>query len=145
MTPHQISLVEASFQSVVPIRTAAAEIFYRRLFERDPALRGMFSTTDMAEQGRKLMASLGFVVQNLRRPDTMIPAVEQLARRHVYYGVRPEHYGTVGMALLDTLEEGLGERFAGELREAWTAAYSMLAGAMMAAAYGAGRRTAAAR
>jgi len=130
MTPHQVQLVEDSFRAVVPIRSAAAEIFYRRLFEIDPTLRSLFAATDMAEQGSKLMASLGFVVQNLRRADEIVPAIQDLARRHVGYGVQPDHYETVGAALIETLREGLGESFCDETCDAWAAAYKLLSGVM---------------
>ncbi|WP_372624803.1 globin domain-containing protein [Falsiroseomonas sp.] len=107
MTAEQTTLVEASFRHVAPIAEPAAVIFYRRLFTLDPGLRPMFAHADMAAQGRKLMAAIGFVVGNLRRPEALLPAVAELGRRHAGYGVQPGHYATVGAALLDTLEEGL--------------------------------------
>ena len=134
MTPQQISLVEDSFRTVFPIRDAAAAIFYRRLFALDPGLRKLFAQTDLAEQGRKLMASLAFVVGGLKNAETIVPAVEALARRHVGYGVETGHYRTVGTALVGTLDEGLGEAFTPDVREAWTAAYGLLSGVMLAAA-----------
>jgi nitric oxide dioxygenase len=134
MTPAQTALVEQSFRLVAPIAEPAAAIFYRRLFELDPALRPMFAGADMASQGRKLMAAIGFVVGNLRRPEALLPAVAELGRRHAGYGVQPAHYATVGAALLDTLQEGLGEAFTPALREAWAAAYGLLAEVMRQAA-----------
>lgn len=134
MTPQQISLVEESFRAVFPIRDAAAAIFYRRLFALDPGLRPLFARSDMAEQGKKLMASLAFVVGGLRNAQTLVPAVEALARRHVGYGVETGHYRTVGTALIETLDEGLGNAFTPDVREAWLAAYGLLSGVMLAAA-----------
>ena len=58
----------------------------------------------------------------------------KLARRHVAYGVRPEHYQPVGAALLWTLEQGLGDQFTEETRAAWTHAYGTLAEVMIEAA-----------
>jgi hemoglobin-like flavoprotein len=133
MTPEQIELVQQSFRSVLPIRDAAAAIFYRRLFELDPALRRMFPA-DLSTQGSKLMTSLGFVVQGLANPERIVPAVQGLARRHVGYGVQESHYATVGQALLGTLAEGLGDAFTPQLRDAWAAAYALLSGVMIAAA-----------
>jgi hemoglobin-like flavoprotein len=63
-----------------------------------------------------------------------MPAVRQLGRRHAAYGVRPEHYATVGEALIWTLEQGLGADFTPATRRAWTDAYASLAWAMIAAA-----------
>jgi hemoglobin-like flavoprotein len=134
MTPDQIRLVQTSFRDVVPIREAAAAIFYERLFSIDGNLRTLFHATDMAKQGQKLMASLGFVVHGLDKADTMLPAVQALARRHVSYGVKEHHYPVVGQALIETLATGLGKAFTAEVREAWQAAFGLLASIMIAAA-----------
>jgi nitric oxide dioxygenase len=134
MTPTQIEEVETSFRLVAPIAEPAAAIFYDKLFALDPTLRPLFANADMARQGQKLMAAIGFVVGNLRRPDALLPAVRELGRRHGGYGVQPAHYATVGAALLATLAEGLGEAFTPARQEAWAAAYGVLAEAMIAAA-----------
>src|SRR5262245_39941722 len=135
MTPEQKQLVKESFALVEPIAETAAALFYARLFELDPSLRPMFRG-DITEQGRKLMQTLAVVVHGLDRLPTLIPAVEALGRRHVGYGVRDEHYTTVATALLWTLEQGLGPAFTPAAREAWTAAYVMLATVMQRAAAG---------
>lgn len=57
-----------------------------------------------------------------------------MGRRHLNYGVQDEHYDTVAGALLWTLEQGLGEAFTDEVKEAWTAAYVLMAGVMKDAA-----------
>jgi hemoglobin-like flavoprotein len=130
MDTTQIMLVQETFAMVAPIAEQAAGLFYNRLFELDPNLRALFGETDMKEQGRKLMAMLGMVVQGLARFNQLEPAVADLGRRHVGYHVRPTDYATVGVALVWTLEQGLGEAFTTEVREAWLAAYGALAGVM---------------
>jgi hemoglobin-like flavoprotein len=139
MTPEQIRLLEHSFARVAPMAGPAAAIFYDKLFELDPALRGLFAGTDMSAQGRKLMQAIGYVVAHLRRPEVLLPALQELGRRHGSYGVRPGHYATVGQALLATLAAGLGDGFTPATREAWAAAYGVVANAMIAAAEGAAR------
>jgi nitric oxide dioxygenase len=134
MTPDQIRLVQDSFRAVVPIREAAAGLFYERLFALDPDLRPMFRSTDMGKQGAKLMQALAFVVHGLDKADTILPVVRDLGRRHVHYGVQEQHYRTVGQALIETLAAGLGAAFTVEARAAWQAAYALLAGVMIAAA-----------
>ena len=69
---------------------------------------------------------LTVVVNGLSRPQQILGAVEDLGRRHLMYGVRQEHYATVGAALLWTLQTGLGGAIAPEVREAWTWAYLFL-------------------
>ena len=132
MTPNQITLVQSSFAKVLPISDQAAALFYNRLFELSPTLRPMFKG-DMAEQGRKLMAMLRSVVNGLDHLDTLVPAAQQLAQRHVAYGVKDEHYELVGQALIDTLARGLGDGFTAETRTAWGTVYGTLSSVMIAA------------
>jgi hemoglobin-like flavoprotein len=124
--------VQSTFAMVAPIADQAAVIFYDRLFDLNPALRDLFAA-DMTDQRRKLMQMLSMVVHGLNRFDAMKPAVEDLGRRHVDYRISAGDYDTVGAALLWTLEQGLGEAFTPEARDAWTAAYAALAGTMKGA------------
>ena len=107
MTPEQVTLVQQTFGQVAPIADKAAEIFYDRLFEVAPTVKPLFQG-DMAEQRRKLIAMLAVVVRGLSDLPSILPAASALAKRHVDYGARPEHYPVVGAALLWTLERGLG-------------------------------------
>ena len=133
MTPTQIALVQSSFKKVMPIGDTAAQLFYGRLFALDPGLEPLFKT-DLKEQGRKLMGMIGLAVTGLNDLSTLVPAVADLGRRHAGYGVKPEHYDTVGSALLWTLERGLEDAFTPDVKDAWTAVYGLLAGTMKQAA-----------
>lgn len=134
MTPEKIALVRSSWQQVLPIKDTAAELFYGRLFELDPSLRGMFKG-DMVEQGRKLMAIINTAVSSLDDLGPILGAVEDMGRRHVAYGVTEAHYDTVGSALIWTLGKGLGEGFTPAVEDAWVETYTTLASAMKQAAY----------
>lgn len=135
MTPEQIKAIQESFAKVAPISEQAAALFYGRLFEIDPALKPLFHG-DMKEQGRKLMATLAVVVNNLDDLGAVLPAASTLAKRHVAYGVKPAHYTPVGEALLWTLQQGLGAAWTTELAAAWSAAYGVLSEFMIAEACG---------
>ena len=135
MNAEQVKLVQESFSRVVPISETAAVIFYDHLFEVAPAVKAMFPA-DMTEQRQKLMATLAVVVNGLGNLESILPAASALAKRHVSYGARAEHYPVVGGALLWTLEKGLGEAWTPEVADAWTAAYGTLSGYMISEAYG---------
>ena len=135
MTPEQIKLVQDSFAKVAPISEKAAELFYGRLFEIAPQVRAMFPD-DMTEQRKKLMATLAVVVGGLTNLEAVLPAASALAKRHVSYGAKPEHYPVVGGALLWTLEKGLGDAWTPETASAWIAAFGTLSGYMISEAYG---------
>ena len=133
MNEHTIKAVQETFALVEPIADKAAEIFYAKLFELDPALKPLFQG-DMTEQGEKLMNMIGIAVRGLTRLDDIVPAVQQLGKRHVGYGVEDSHYDTVAAALLYTLSAGLGDAFTEEVKAAWTDVYMLLAGVMKEAA-----------
>jgi nitric oxide dioxygenase len=135
MTPAQITLIQSSWAKVVPIQETAAELFYNKLFELDPAVKPLFKG-DMKEQGRKLMMSLNMVVNGITKLDTLVPGIQEMGKRHVAYGVEARHYDTVGTAILWTLEQGLGPDFTPDTKTAWTEAYTTLATVMKEAAYG---------
>ncbi|MGE0039606.1 MAG: globin family protein [Vicinamibacterales bacterium] len=135
ITTAQRTLVQDTFAVIAPIADDAAALFYRRLFEIAPELEaGMFRNANMPEQRKKLMQALALAVKSLENPEGLVPVLQALGRKHVDYGVRDEHYDTVGAALLWTLEKGLGERFTPDAREAWTAVYTLVATTMKDAA-----------
>src|SRR5215203_1814706 len=64
---------------------------------------------------------------------TIIPAVQNLGRRHRGYGVTAKHYEAVGAALLWTLEQGLGSAFTPQVKDAWMTTYTAVADVMRGA------------
>ena len=129
MDAQQINLVQKSWSKILPISDKAAELFYNRLFEIDPSTKVLFRG-DMEVQGRKLMQMITAAVNGLNDLDGLVPVVQDLGRRHGGYGVQEAHYGSVGSALLWTLEQGLGDDFTDDVKIAWTETYMLLAGVM---------------
>lgn len=132
MKAHQVQLVRSSFALVQPIATQAAAIFYNNLFAADASLRRLFRG-DMVHQGERLMTMIGSAVGLLDKPDVLLPVLRNLGARHGGYGVQDAHYATVGGALLLTLEQGLGDAFTPEVRDAWTAMYGLVSSTMIEA------------
>ncbi len=133
MTPEQIEMVSSTWKQVLPISDKAAELFYGRLFEIAPEVKPLFKS-NMEEQGKKLMQMINTAVNNIEHVDKIIPALQDLGKRHVGYGVSEDHYTMVAEALLWTLEQGLGDAFTEEVKAAWTETYMTLAGVMIEAA-----------
>jgi hemoglobin-like flavoprotein len=125
MTPDQIRLVQSSYARLKPAAEGVAAAFYERLFALDPSLRRLFRD-DLSNQGERLMHMIGAAVGLLNRPETLFPVLHALGARHVGYGVEAHHYETVGHALIDTLEAGLGSGFTSELRSAWLALFEIV-------------------
>ena len=91
---------------------------------KDILMRKILVLTDMDSNG----SGYQFICSNL------FDEVAKLAKGHVQYGVKAEHYSIVGEALLWTLEKGLAEHWTEEVKEAWVLCYTTLANAMIAAA-----------
>jgi nitric oxide dioxygenase len=79
---------------------------------------------------------LAAVVNGLGNLETTLPAASALAKRHIDYGVKAADYEPVGVALLWTLQRGLGPEWTPQLAAAWAEAYAVLSGFMIAEAYG---------
>jgi hemoglobin-like flavoprotein len=134
MNDTKIALIRESFALVLPARDDVGLLFYEHLFALDPSLRSLFPK-DLLQQSAKLMQMLESAVNSLDKLDDLVPVVQQLAKRHVKYGVKPQHYQTVGEALLNTLVDGLGDALSDQSYVAWKELYSMLSETMIAAAY----------
>lgn len=133
MTAQQVFLIRKSFAEFSRHEHVAALVFYRRLFQIDPALRPLFKG-DIEEQSRKLLDMLGVLIAMLERPLGLELELKAMGSRHAGYGVKDEHYATVGAALLDMLAETLGDAFTPEVREAWTTLYGVVEVTMKAGA-----------
>ena len=87
VTPDQVKAIQDSFKLVAPISEQAAALFYGRLFEIAPDVKPLFRG-DMTEQGRKLMATLGVVVNSLGNLEAILPRARQAPRRLRREGAR---------------------------------------------------------
>ena len=134
MSPERQALVRESWKLLAAKSEAMAPVFYEQLFELNPASKALFASTDMEQQGRKLMRMLESMIQALDDEDYFVRELAALGRRHVEYGARDVDYGSVGAALLATLESALGDRFTPEVRDAWAETYRLMAGVMRRAA-----------
>lgn len=137
MEQKTVYLVQESFKKVLPIADTAVEIFYDKLFIIDPNLKQLFPKNEqlMHAQRNKLRDMLASAVNGLSNLDALIPILQGLGRRHIEYKVQKAHYDSVGLALLQALETGLGDEFTPEIKDAWAEVYGVMASVMTEAAY----------
>lgn len=126
----EIARLRESFRLLRHEEQAASERFYERLFEIAPEVRPLFPA-DMSEQGMKFMSTLGVILDRLDQPKALEPFMDNLAKGHAAYGVKPEHFAPMGQALIDTMREILGEAFPEGADAAWKTAYDELAKEMI--------------
>ncbi|MGN6292976.1 MAG: globin domain-containing protein [Chitinophagaceae bacterium] len=135
LTVEQIQLVKNTwgpFRRIDP--KLVGDVFYSKLFMEHPGLRRLFPK-DLGEQYQKLLAMVNLIVGRLHQIDKLTDDISEMARRHVRYGVKAEHYAAVGNALFWTLEQGMGRDWVPEVKQAWTACYTILSDTMINASY----------
>lgn len=119
-------------------------LFYETLFDLDPALKPMFKNkfrqstmlTEMVSASLGLLPGAIDEVLGEERIDVdskLIPMLINLAERHVHYQVKAKHYGTVGLAIVTTLEKALGNSFDEKTKAAWVELWSLMCTVMISA------------
>lgn len=103
--------------------------FYSRMFEEHPELLNIFNHANQA-QGRQqtaLAKTVYAAAVHIDNLEEIMPAVVQIAHKHVSLGVKPEHYPIVGAHLLLAMKEVLGDAATDEIIQAWSDAYGVIA------------------
>jgi chemotaxis signal transduction protein/hemoglobin-like flavoprotein len=125
-----IDLLEQTFELVKPRGAELVDYFYTTLFQRYPGVIPLFGKADMQEQRGKLLSAIALVVATLRKPEALVPALQQLGIKHVGYGAEPAHYDAVGGVLLESLAHIAGSAWTPQIEAAWAAAYTVAANVM---------------
>lgn len=126
-----IRLVHDSLPMIRERLVPASLSFYENLFSVDPELRTLFRV-DLASQGMRFMSTLTTIADVLGDSDALDAELTELAASHTRIGVRAAHFAPMGVALMVTLAETLGDEFTPQLQEAWHAAYDYFAAEMVA-------------
>jgi nitric oxide dioxygenase len=125
--------VRESYASLAEYQDSVVVLFYGRLFEIAPETRRLFKI-DIREQSHKLMETLRIVVDALDRFEGLRPHVAELGRKHVTYGVQPNQYEKLRLALMWAMGQALGIEFDRETRAAWESLLETISAVMLEAA-----------
>jgi len=126
-----LEALETSFDLVAARGEELIDLFYAKLFAAAPAVRPLFAHTDLRRQKAMLLATLVLLRRSLRDLDAVVPKLRSLGARHVAYGAEPEHYPVVGQVLIESMADVAGAAWRPEYGIAWTAAFELVAGAML--------------
>lgn len=133
LTMEQRKIVKSTAPVLEEHGTTITKVFYRNLFETHPELLHIFNHANQAK-GRQQTALANAVyaaavhIDNL---ENILPAVVQIAHKHVSLGIKPEHYPIVGEHLLKAIKEVLGDAATDEILDAWKEAYGVIADAFI--------------
>jgi len=132
LAPSRVELVENSFWKISSAGGAFARSFYHRFFELYPHIQPMFNNADQPALELKLMKTLTLIVENMRRPDSLVPMLEALGKRHrTQYHVVAPHYALLAEALVTTIADYSGPDWNPALETAWVDAIDGIAEIMI--------------
>lgn len=129
LTTKEIEILQTTFKQVCD--TNCWELLYKKLFELDPGSVSLFKG-EMKDQEHRIKTMMKTVTEGLNNPHIIIPAVQELGRKHSDAGVEGFHYATFKTSLLFALKEVLGISFTTEVKQAWEKYYDTLAESMKA-------------
>ena len=126
-----VETLETSFNLLAPQAEELVRRFYEELFKRAPAVIPMFANTTPESQQTKLLAALKLVIENVRKPEALAPALTAMGERHQGYGVLPEQYPIVATTLIDVMKSMAGDAWNITIEAAWTHALDVIAKVML--------------
>ncbi|SPE41319.1 hypothetical protein SBA3_4220008 [Candidatus Sulfopaludibacter sp. SbA3] len=130
LSERQKRLVRESFESIGEYSDSVVLLFYGRLFELAPQVRGLFKI-EIREQAVKLLDMLKTVVDALDRFEELRPQLAELGRKHAGYNVQPAYYQVLVTALMWAFGQALGLEFTRETRTAWEALLGAISSVML--------------
>lgn len=125
----KLAIVKSTAPVLKEHSTEIGKHFYELLFKRVPELRNVFNQTNQKRglQQEALVYSVYAAGENIDSLENIDQLVERIAEKHVSLGVKPEQYPVVGEALIQAVQDVLGDAATDDVIEAWQAAYDYIA------------------
>lgn len=130
LTTQTKDLIKATTPLLKKHGEAIAAKMYTRLFEQYPQVKPLFASAP-ENQPEKVAKAIMAYCEYIEDLSVLDNALDNIARRHVATGVTPDHYPMVGAALLQAMQEVLGESITEDVLAAWKEAYFFLADALI--------------
>ena len=129
LTKQTIDTIKATVPVLEVHGLAITKTFYANLFKDNPQLLNIFNHTNQKKdrQQTALANTVYAAAVHIENLEAIVPAVVQIAHKHVSLGILPEHYPIVGKYLLAAIKEVLGDAATDEIIEAWGLAYGVIA------------------
>ena len=99
---------------------------YEILFSNYPDAKALFKNAPN-NQNQILARSIIAYAENIDNLDALGQAIEKIAKHHIDTDIKPEHYPWVIESLLQAMKDVLGDAVTDAVKEAWFAAYWILA------------------
>ncbi len=136
MNTNAVTLVKASWSRLQEQGDQALALFHGNLLEQRPWLTAPY-TGYVDGRNSMVLQTFGRAVMGMHQLDTHAALLMQIGRINAICGIQPHHYPYFEVALMQTLEQLLGEDFfSAPLREAWASVFGTMSRLMLAGANG---------
>lgn len=125
--------VRRTLEMVLPLADTFAFMFYQRFFEVEPGARPLFPA-DMSQQRQKIIRLLTFALRGLEQPRVIEAELHRLGQHHAQYHISRQQYEQMNEAIVWAFTKVLGDKFTGEMRQAWRDGLNAITDIMLAAA-----------
>ncbi|MEW4089198.1 FAD-binding oxidoreductase [Bacillus altitudinis] len=129
LSTDQMNSIKQSAPLLKAEGTKLVTVFYQNMIRQHPELLNQFNKTNLmnGSQPEALAATLYQAALHIDRLADLLPAVKQIAHKHVSVMVKKEQYPIVGYHLLEAMKEVFGLSEEDDTLSAWKAAYDIIA------------------
>lgn len=131
-TKEEINVIQDTFKKVQ--FTDCWKLLYDKLFELDPGSAKLFKG-DIGDQQHRIMNMMKTVSEGLNNPNIILPAIQDLGKRHSDYGVEEKQYETFKTALFYALKTITGNEWNEQTEKIWDKFYQILVAVMNSNVY----------
>lgn len=113
MSHGEAGIVKTTFQGMIRAGKGPqfAKAFYAHLFTTAPEIRAWFPKV-MVEQNRKLVRTLGILLQHLPDWSNLVGPVREQAAQHAPFPISARHFEVFADSMLKAMEETSGAKIA---------------------------------
>lgn len=130
ITEQQTQAVKNTWGKIAARSNALGDTLYPKLFAKRPELEELFSHAK-ATASQKLFMFVMLIVTKLDKLDNLREELQNLAKRHIRYQVKPEYFQVFGECFIESIAEILGKDASQEVLDAWTNLYATISRAMI--------------
>mgnify|MGYP003572286830 CR=1 FL=1 len=129
----EVGLVQLTFQRLAN-DDSGPNVFYELLLA-DPSSKSILRDLKLERQSRMIFRMLGNAIQGLTRPESAKAVLTKMGKRHLDFGVGPQNYSAVRVAMFGALEQVLGGEFKPYVRQAWEKQFRIVEDALNQGVY----------
>ncbi|SFV51816.1 Flavohemoprotein (Hemoglobin-like protein) (Flavohemoglobin) (Nitric oxide dioxygenase) [hydrothermal vent metagenome] len=131
MTEETKAIIKSTAPVLKEHGEAITQAMYTNLFAAHPEAKDLFKNA-APDQYKKLANAVYAYAANIDNLGALGKGIEQMVSVHVKSDIQAHHYPWVGEALLAAIKQVLGDAATDDVINAWSDAYTFLAGVLIA-------------